>query len=61
LTQGDAARQETPSLTEKHDKAIVRKLNPAMRAGTYTEQLFTERTGKSVKELDEEWRASLKQ
>ena len=48
-------------LTEKHDKEIVRKLNAAMRAGRYTEHLFKERTGKSVKELDEEWRASLKQ
>jgi hypothetical protein len=47
-------------LTEKHDKQIVRKLNAALRAGQYKEELFKELTGKSVKELDEDWRATLK-
>jgi hypothetical protein len=46
-------------LTEKHDKEIVRKLNAAMRAGKYKEELFQEITGKPLKELDEEWRAAL--
>ena len=31
-----------------------------MREGKYTEELFKGLTGKGVKELDEEWRASLK-
>jgi hypothetical protein len=47
-------------LIEKHDKEIVRKLNAALRAGQYTEELFQGLTGKSVKELGEEWRTSLK-
>jgi Peptidase of plants and bacteria len=47
-------------VTEKYDKEIVRKLNAALRAGAYKEDLFKECTGKAVKELDEEWRASLK-
>lgn len=47
-------------VTEKHDKETVRKLNAAMREGKYTEELFKGLTGKSVKELNEEWRASLK-
>jgi hypothetical protein len=46
-------------ITEKHNKEIVSKLNAALRAGEYKEELFRELTGKSVKELDEEWRASL--
>ncbi len=47
-------------VTEKYDKALVLKLNKAMREGTYKEELFKDLTGKTVKELDEEWRASLK-
>jgi len=47
-------------VTEKHDKEIVRKLNATLRAGTYKDGLFKEYTGKTVQELDEEWRASLK-
>jgi hypothetical protein len=47
-------------VAEKYDKDLVRKLNRAMREGTYKEDLFKELTGKTVQELDEEWRASLK-
>ena len=47
-------------VTEKHDKEIVRKLNAALREGKYKDELFKEQTGKTVKELDEEWRASLR-
>lgn len=47
-------------VTEKYDKDLVLKLNRAMREGTYKEDLFKELTGKAVKELDEEWRASLR-
>ena len=31
-----------------------------MRDGTYKEELFKEYTGKTVQELDTEWRATLK-
>ena len=47
-------------VTEKYDKALVLKLNKAMREGAYKEDLFKELTGKTLPELDEEWRASLK-
>jgi hypothetical protein len=47
-------------VAEKYDKEIVRKLNAALREGTYKDALFKEFTGKTVQELDEEWRASLK-
>jgi hypothetical protein len=47
-------------LTEKHDKEIVRKLNQAMREGHYKEEIFKELTGKTVQELGEEWRATLR-
>ena len=47
-------------VSETYDKALVLKLNKAMREGTYKEELFKEFTDKTVQELDEEWRASLK-
>lgn len=46
-------------VTEKYDKALVLKLNKAMREGTYKEEIFKQSTGKTVQELDEEWRATL--
>jgi hypothetical protein len=46
-------------VTEKYDKALVRKLNEAMRKGEYRDEFFRTLTGKTLKELDEEWRASL--
>ena len=46
--------------TEKYDKDLVRKLNQAMRDGEYKEDLWKDFTKKTVQELDEEWRASLK-
>ncbi len=45
--------------TEKYDKDLVRKLNQIMREGNYKEEIFKELTGKTVQELDEEWRISL--
>lgn len=48
-------------VTEKYNKELVRKLNAAMREGDYTEELWKVLTGKTVKELDEEWRKSLKE
>ena len=47
-------------VAEKYDKELVRKLNVHMREGKYSDDLFKELTGKTLKELDEEWRASLK-
>ncbi len=47
-------------LVEKYDKNIVRTLNRAMRAGRYEEGIFQESTGKTVRELDTEWRATLR-
>jgi hypothetical protein len=38
----------------------VRKLNAMMREGKYTKDVFKQLTGKTEKELDEEWRATLK-
>lgn len=47
-------------LTEKYDKDLVLKLNKLMRDGKYKPEVFQELTGKSVEDLDEEWRATLK-
>ncbi len=46
-------------LVETYDKDIVRKLNRALRDGRYEEGLFQQLTGKTVQELEEEWRATL--
>jgi hypothetical protein len=47
-------------VSEKYDKELVRKLNRAMREGEYKDDLWKELTKKTTKELDEEWRATLK-
>ncbi len=47
-------------LVAKHDKDIVRKLNGMMREGHYEEDAFQKLTGKPLRELDEDWRATLK-
>ncbi len=47
-------------LTEKYDKHLVRKLNKLMREGSYKPEVFQELTGKTLDELDTEWRATLK-
>jgi len=47
-------------LTEKYDKDIVRKLNKMMREGEYKEEVFKHLTRKTLPELNEEWRASLR-
>jgi len=43
----------------KYDKDIVRELNAAMREGKYMDELWKQRTGKSVEELGDEWKASV--
>ena len=46
-------------LVERYDRDIVRRLTRALRAGEY-DDLFRQFTGKTVHELDEEWRATLR-
>jgi hypothetical protein len=48
-------------LTGKYDKEIVLKLNALMREGKYSKETFKQLTGKTEKELDEEWRATLQE
>jgi hypothetical protein len=59
----DGAYRETAAflayVTEKYDKDIVKKLNKAMREGEYKEEIWKLLTKKTVKELGEEWMASL--
>jgi hypothetical protein len=47
-------------VTDRYDSQIVRKLNAMMRQGEYKEEAFQQLTGKTVRELDEEWRATLR-
>jgi basic secretory peptidase family protein len=47
-------------VSEKYDKELVRKLNAHMRAGDYSDNLFKDLTGKTLKDLDGEWRESLR-
>jgi hypothetical protein len=44
---------------EKYDKDLVLKLNRVMRERNCDESIFFELTGKSVQDLDEEWRNTL--
>jgi hypothetical protein len=46
-------------VAEKYDARLVRKLNQALREGTYSPAIWKRLTKKSVDQLDEEWRASL--
>ena len=47
-------------LAETYDPQIVRKLNTIMREGHYRTEVFQELTGKTVEELDAQWRATLR-
>jgi hypothetical protein len=44
----------------KYDKKLVRKLNSLLRAGTYSDDDFERLTGKNLKQLEKEWRATLR-
>lgn len=46
-------------LTDTYDPLIVPKLNKLMRAGKYKETVFQDLTGKTLPQLDEEWRETL--
>ena len=41
------------------DKSLVKKVNAACRKGSYTDGLWKELTGKSLAELNEEWKAAV--
>jgi hypothetical protein len=43
----------------KYDKDLIREVNAALRDGTYTDDLFPKLTGKSLDELNTEWKADL--
>ncbi|MFI5456640.1 MAG: basic secretory protein-like protein [Isosphaerales bacterium] len=47
-------------VTDKYDRKLVLTLNKLMREGHYKEEVFKQLTGKTVQELDVEWRASLR-
>jgi hypothetical protein len=47
-------------VTDKYDKELVRKINALLREGKYKEEVFKKLTGKTVQELGEEWKASLR-
>ncbi len=46
-------------VARKYDADLVPKLNAAMQDGTYTDDLFTKLTGKSIETLGGEWQESL--
>jgi hypothetical protein len=47
-------------VSEKYDKGLVLQLNAAMRAGHYSANLWTKCTGKTVEQLNAEWKDDLK-
>jgi Peptidase of plants and bacteria len=47
-------------LVERYDTDLVRKLNRALREGRYEEGVFERLAGKTVQELDDKWRATLR-
>jgi hypothetical protein len=47
-------------VSTQYDADLVKKINKAMREGEYREEIWRTLTKKTLKELDEEWRASMK-
>jgi hypothetical protein len=47
-------------VAEKYDRDLVRKLNAALREGEYKPEIWQALTKKTVQELGEEWKESLK-
>jgi hypothetical protein len=45
--------------TEKYDNDLVPQLNAALRQGLYNQDLWKQRTGHTVQELGQEWKAAL--
>ena len=46
-------------VSKKYDKDIVDAIAVAQRAGNYTEDLWKKRTGHTIQELNDEWKADL--
>ena len=46
-------------VSDKYNRSLVSKLNALLREGRYTDKVFEELTGKTVQQLNEEWRDSL--
>jgi hypothetical protein len=46
-------------VAEKYDPEIVTRLNAAMRAGEYDENLWVKCTGKTVQQLGAEWQQEI--
>ncbi|MBN9118991.1 MAG: sigma-70 family RNA polymerase sigma factor [Planctomycetes bacterium] len=47
-------------LVTTYDPDLVRRLNAALRAGRYDDDIWSSLTGKSLRELDDEWRRALR-
>ena len=47
-------------VSEKYDQDLVPQLNAAMREGNYSTNLWTKNTGKTIQELNAEWKDALK-
>ena len=45
--------------SDKYDKDLVRKLNAAMREGTYSADLWKKYTGKTAEDLGQEWKQDI--
>lgn len=46
-------------VTEKYDPDIVTQVNAVARDGTYTDEFWKQRTGKSLQELGAEWKSEI--
>ncbi|MFT3788426.1 MAG: basic secretory protein-like protein [Tepidisphaeraceae bacterium] len=46
-------------VTNKYDKDLVQKVNAAVRQGRYSDELFKTLTGKTLEELNDEWKKQL--
>jgi hypothetical protein len=44
---------------QKYDPNLIQKLNTSMREGTYSDSIWKTLTGKTVQDLDAEWKADL--
>jgi len=46
-------------VVNKYDKNLIQQRKTAMREGKYSEELWKKETGKTVAELNDEWKADL--
>ena len=47
-------------MARTHDAELVKKLNKAMRQGTYDKAIFEQLTGKTVEVLNDDWIKALR-